>query len=143
MKHNNMTEYNMKRVLILILLMIPSVSFADALDDYVGALIDATNAGSALGVCAALILVICEVIKRPWAGAVWQRVPKRWRIALPILLSGVAGALTSIVAGVHWREALVVALLSGPSAVFLHEAIIKALLGRSDEDVHRAETSRG
>ena len=60
-----------------------------------------------------------------------KKIPKRWRIAIPIMLGGVAGILSSIVGGMPWIEALMVGLFSGPTAVFAHEAVVEAILGQS------------
>jgi hypothetical protein len=103
----------------------------DELGKHVGAVIDAVRSGSAVAVAAALIMLLVELFKAPWLGSVFNKVPKRWRIAIPIMLSGIAGVLSNIIGGIPWQEALVVGLFAGPTAVFAHEAVVEAILGHA------------
>jgi hypothetical protein len=97
----------------------------------VGAVIDAVRSGSAIAIAAAIIMLLTTLFKAPWLGGLVKKIPKRWRIAIPIILGGVAGILSSIVGGMPWLEALMVGLFSGPTAVFAHEAVVEAILGQS------------
>ena len=100
-----------------------------------GAVIDAVRTGSAIGIAAAVIMLLVNLLKAPWLGGLVKKIPKRWRVAIPILLGGVAGILANITGGIPWTEALMVGLFSGPTAVFAHEAVVEAILGKA--------TSRG
>lgn len=102
-----------------------------SLEDDIGALIDAFRSGSMIAIAAAAIMLLVDLFKAPWLGSLVLRVPKRWRIAIPILLSGVAGLLYDILGGVPWQEAVLVGLFAGPTAVFAHEAVVEAILGRA------------
>lgn len=97
----------------------------------VGAVVDAVRSGSAIAIAATIIMVLVNLFKAPWLGGLVKKIPKRWRIAIPIILGGIAGILSNIVGGVPWLEALMVGLFSGPAAVFAHEAVVEAILGRS------------
>lgn len=97
----------------------------------VGTVIDAVRSGSAIAIAAAVIMLLVNLFKAPWLGSLVKKIPKRWRIAIPIILGGVAGILTNVIGGVPWTEALMVGLLSGPTAVFAHEAVVEAILGKS------------
>lgn len=97
----------------------------------VGAVIDAVRSGSAIAIAAAIIMLLVNLFKAPWLGGLVKKIPKRWRIAIPIILGGVAGILSNIVGGMPWIEALMVGLFSGPTAVFAHEAVVEAILGQS------------
>jgi hypothetical protein len=80
---------------------------------------------------AALIMLLVDLFKAPWLGSVFKKVPKRWRIAIPIILSGIAGVLSNVLGGIPWQEAVVVGLFAGPTAVFAHEAVVEAILGHA------------
>ena len=97
----------------------------------VGAVIDAVRSGSAIAIAAAVIMLLVNLFKAPWLGGLVKKIPKRWRIAIPIMLGGIAGILSNIIGGIPWLEALMVGLFSGPTAVFAHEAVVEAILGRS------------
>jgi len=97
----------------------------------VGAVIDAVRSGSAIAIAAGIIMLLVNLFKAPWLGGLIKKIPKRWRIAIPIMLGGVAGILSNIMGGIPWVEALMVGLFSGPTAVFAHEAVVEAILGRS------------
>lgn len=97
----------------------------------VGQLVDAVRAGSAIAIAGAIIMILTQLFKLPLLGGVMKKIPARWRIAVPILLGGVAGILANIAGGLPWLEALLVGLFSGPTAVFAHEAVIEAMLGHA------------
>ncbi|HWN68812.1 MAG TPA: hypothetical protein VNM90_14340 [Haliangium sp.] len=94
-------------------------------------LIDAVRSGSMIAVAAVAITLLVDLLKTPWLGGLASRVPRRWRIAFPVALGGMAGILSDILGGLPWQEALFVGLFSGPTAVFAHEAVVEAILGRS------------
>ena len=107
----------------------PSPS-GDVLKD-VGSIIDAVRSGKGIAIAAAIIMLLTNLFKLPWLGGLVKKIPSRWRIAIPILLSGVAGILAKITMGMPWGESLMIGLFSGPMAVFAHEAVVEAILGRS------------
>lgn len=97
----------------------------------VATVVDAVRSGSAIAIAAALIMLLVNLFKAPWLGSLVKKIPRRWRVAIPILLGGVAGILSTVMGGMPWPEALMVGLFSGPTAVFAHEAVVEAILGRS------------
>ena len=104
--------------------------------------INALQTGQWLIGAAALITMVINVLRReeirigkltvpnPFSKML-NRIPKRWRILVPILLGAVAGVLHSVASGGTWLESVVVALFTGPSAVFGHEAVVEAMLGKA------------
>lgn len=95
------------------------------------ALLDATETGQWTVICAAAITLLVSQLKRPLLGGlVKKHVPRRWRAAVPILLGGAAAVLLAVSGGVSWQEAVYVGLFSGPGAVFCHEVVVHAILGR-------------
>lgn len=93
--------------------------------------IDAIRSGSAIAVAAVAVTLLVDLLKSPWLGGLASRVPRRWRVAFPVALGGIAGILSDVVAGLPLQEAVFVGLFSGPTAVFAHEAVVEAILGRS------------
>jgi hypothetical protein len=92
-------------------------------------LVDAIRTGSAIAIAAAAITLLVSLFKSPLLGGIVSRVPVRWRIAIPIVLGGIAGILYDLLAAVPPEEAMLVGLLSGPVAVFGHELVAESLLG--------------
>ncbi|WP_428269485.1 hypothetical protein [Haliangium sp.] len=128
----------------LLVLALPGLAFAlghaaaataagDAGDigGHIGHVIDAVRSGSAIAIAAALVMLLVDLFKAPWLGSVVKKIPKRWRIAVPIMLGGVAGILSDILGGLPWQEAVLVGLFAGPTAVFAHEAVVEAILGHA------------
>lgn len=95
------------------------------------ALLDATETGQWTVICAAAISLLVSQLKRPLLGdLVRTYVPRRWRAVVPVVLGGVAAVLLAVSGGVDWREAVYIGLFSGPGAIFCHEAVVHAVLGR-------------
>ncbi len=97
----------------------------------IGAVVDAVRSGSAIAIAAAVIMLLINLFKSPALGSVVNKIPKRWRVAVPVILGGVAAILSNVMGGIPWAEALMVGLFSGPTAVFAHEAVVEAILGRA------------
>lgn len=97
----------------------------------IGAIVDAVKSGRAVAIAAAIIMLLTNLLKAPWLGGLVKKIPARWRIAIPILLGGIAGILANTAGGMSWGESLIVGLFSGPTAVFAHEAVVEAILGKS------------
>jgi hypothetical protein len=118
------------------LLLVPVIALAQGdgagdIGQSVGDLINAVRAGQAIAIASTVITILVQLFKAEWTGALVRKIPARWRVVIPIVLGGVAGILASIAGGVPWLEAVVVGLLSGPSAVFGHEVVVEAILGHS------------
>lgn len=92
------------------------------------ALIDSVRTGGWIVISLAVVNLATSLLKQT---PLLSWVPKRWRIAIPVVLGGIAGILSNVIGGVPPLEALWVGLFSGPGAVFAHEAVTEAVLGRS------------
>lgn len=96
----------------------------------IGSVVDAARAGQWILFASAIVTVLLQLVKQPWLGGLWQKVPPRVRVIVPIVLGAAAAVLASIAGGVPWLEALIVGLFTGPIAVFNNEAFVKALFGK-------------
>lgn len=73
-----------------------------------------------LGIGLALTLVI-QLFKSPLLGSIVGRVPKRWRVAIPLALSGLASALLSLAGHIPPELALVLAPATAGVSIGAHE----------------------
>lgn len=88
--------------------------------------------GSTVAAIGTAIMCVVELLRSPPLGGVLDRIPRRWRIVVPVGLSGVAGILWRVINGEQsWQEALSIGVFAGATAVFAHEAVVEALLGHS------------
>lgn len=85
--------------------------------------------GGTIATVGAAIMLLVELLRSPRFGRLVELIPKRWRIAVPVVLGGIAGILSSVAGGVSWQEAMYIGLFAGPTAVFAHEAVVEAILG--------------
>jgi hypothetical protein len=92
-------------------------------------LIDAIRTGSTIATAAAAITLLVSLFKSPLLGGLVGRIPAPWRIAIPIVLGGIAGILYDLLAAVPSMEAWLVGIFSGPVAVFGHELVSESVLG--------------
>jgi hypothetical protein len=77
------------------------------------------------------IMFIVELLRWLRPGGLVERIPRRKRIALPILLSAVPGVLWFLLGDVTCLEAFHVSLFAAATAVFAHELVIEAILGHA------------
>jgi hypothetical protein len=87
--------------------------------------------GGTIAAVGAAIMLLVEALRSPRLGWLVEWIPRRWRIVVPVVLSGIAGILSSVAGGMSWQEALYIGLFAGPTAVFAHEAVVEAILGHS------------
>jgi len=99
-----------------------------------GDVVHAYRTGGWLAALAALVVFLTGLLRRPQFGALLDRLPKRARILVPLALGALAAFLASYAGGVPWLEAVVLAVLTGPTAVALHQGIARALLGRESPE---------
>ena len=79
-----------------------------------------------------VILCLVELLRSPRLGGLVERIPRRWRIVVPMGLSGGAGIVWRLVHGAQSsQEALSIGVFAGATAVFAHEAVVEALLGHA------------
>ncbi len=98
----------------------------DEIADGVGAVVDAYKASGILGALAAVVMLLTALVRRL---GLLDRLPKRARILVPLALGCVSALLAAVAGGISWPEAALLALLTGPSAVALHQGIARSLLG--------------
>jgi len=96
----------------------------------VGSVVDATKTGSWIAISASVVALLGNLFRLPALGGITKKIPKRWRIVVPIVLGACAGLLGGVVGGMTWTEAIIAAVFTGPSAVFAHEAFVESLLGK-------------
>lgn len=92
-------------------------------------LIDAYKTGGWLALLAALVTTLTALLRKPWMGGFLERIPKRARILVPLILGCIAALLTAAAGGISWGEAAVLAFLTGPTAVAMHQGIARSLFG--------------
>ena len=74
--------------------------------------------------------LLVSLFKLPQMGGLVMLIPRRCRLVIPVVLGGIAGILSGIIGGMPWPEAIYIGLFSGPTAIFAHEAIVHAILGK-------------
>lgn len=113
----------------LITIVVPVWSWAgDSADP---ALADLQYPGGTIAAVGAAIMLLVELFRSQRFGALVELIPRRWRVAVPVVLGGIAGVLSSVAGGMSWQEALYIGLFAGPTAVFAHEAVVEAILGHA------------
>lgn len=106
----------------------------------VGTLVDAYRTGGWLGALAVLVALLTALTRRlGWL----DEVPKRLRVLIPLVLGCLAAALTALGTGAGWLEAVCLALLTGPSAVALHQGIARSLLGLDSPETAQLKQQAG
>jgi hypothetical protein len=103
--------------------------------------IHAYRTGGWLGVLAVLVALLTGWLRKPVCGRLLDRLPKRVRILVPLFLGCISALLGAHAAGgVPWGEAVVLAVLTGPTAVALHQGVARSLLGGQSPET-RARTA--
>jgi hypothetical protein len=106
----------------------------------VGTLVDAYRTGGWLGALAVLVALLTAWSRRlGWL----DEIPKRLRVLVPLLLGCIGACLVALAAGVGWLEAVCLALLTGPSAVALHQGIARSLLGLDSPETAQLKQQAG
>jgi hypothetical protein len=88
--------------------------------------LDASRTGGWLVFLATAVTVL-TALSRKWG--LLDRIPKRARSLVPLLLGCASAALVAAAGGVPWPEAIALAVLTGPSAVALHQGVGRGLFG--------------
>ncbi len=73
-----------------------------------------------LGIGLGLNLLI-QLFRAPWLGGIVVRIPARWRVAIPLLLSGIASACLALVGEIPAELAALLAPLTAGVAIGVHE----------------------
>ena len=98
-----------------------------------GHVLDATRTGSWVAIVGAVVWFLLSLFRHPALGSITKKIPGRWRLVVACLLGAAGGVLASVAGGVPVVEALTVALVSGPTAVFSNEAVMNTVLGKRDK----------
>ena len=114
----------------------PEVNFMTIFGDVQGA-VDLAKAGSWLLFVQAVIMTLCDLLKLPALGGLFNKIPPRFRLTLPIVLGGIAGILTNVAAGTAVVDAIVGALVYGAGSAAFRQAMVKMIMGR---DLNTAES---
>lgn len=127
-------KFSLKLFLCILLLLIVGTALgadgsAGAADGSGVLLIDAYQTGGLLALLAVITTGLTALLRKPWAGNLLERLPKRARILVPLVLGCIAAMLTAVVGSTSWAEAIILAFLTGPTAVALHQGIARSLLG--------------
>ena len=88
------------------------------------------KAGSWLLFVNAVIMFLCDLMKLPALGGLFNRIPPRYRLTIPIVLGGIAGILTGVAGGATWINAVVGAIVYGAGSAAFRQALVKMILGR-------------
>jgi hypothetical protein len=92
----------------------------------VGQVVEAYQAGGWLAAGAAAVMLLTLLLR---VLGLLDRIPKRLRVVVPLALGCVSALLASVAGGLPWGQALIVAFLTGPAAVGLHQGIARSLMG--------------
>lgn len=104
-----------------------------------GDLVDAWKTRGWLAGLAAAVLLLTGLLRRKEFGGLLDKLPKRARILVPAVLGCVGAFLAGITGNLPWSEALVLAVLTGPMAVALHQAVARSLMGLESPDTKAAK----
>ncbi len=106
----------------------------------VGTVVDAYRVGGWLAALAALVVLLTALVRKVgWL----DELPKRLRVLIPLVFGCLAAGLYAAAAGAGWLEALCLALLTGPSAIALHQGIARSLLGLDSPETKQLKQAAG
>ena len=97
----------------------------------VGQVVTAYQAGGWLAAGAAAVMLLTLLLR---ILGILDRVPKRWRVVVPLALGCVSALLAAVAGGMDWGQAALIAFLTGPAAVGLHQGIARSLMGVEGPD---------
>lgn len=97
----------------------------------VGQVLTAYQAGGWLAAGAAAVMLLTLLLR---ILGLLDRIPKRWRVVVPLALGCVSALLAAVAGGMDWGQAALIAFLTGPAAVGLHQGIARSLMGVEGPD---------
>ena len=107
----------------------PDVTFVSLIGDVQDG-VALAKAGSWLLFVQAIIMLLSDLMKFPALGGLFNKIPPRFRLTLPIVLGGIAGMLTAVAGGTTWINAVVGAVIYGAGSAAFRQAVVKMALGR-------------
>lgn len=90
---------------------------------------NAAKTGETVAIASAAIFLLLLLLRLPALGSITNKIPKRWRIVVVILLSALTGVFNSVALGTPWGPSMFAALFTAPSAVFSNELFVESLFG--------------
>lgn len=106
----------------------------------VGQVVEAYQAGGWLAAGAAAVMLLTLLLR---VLGLLDRIPKRLRVVVPLALGCVSALLASVAGGLPWGQALIVAFLTGPAAVGLHQGIARSLMGADGPETAALKSAAG
>lgn len=106
----------------------------------VGQVVEAYQAGGWLAAGAAAVMLLTLLLR---VLGLLDRVPKRLRVVVPLALGCVSALLASVAGGLPWGQAALVAFLTGPAAVGLHQGIARSLMGADGPETAALKSAAG
>jgi hypothetical protein len=106
----------------------------------VGQVVEAYQAGGWLAAGAAAVMLLTLLLR---VLGLLDRIPKRLRVVVPLALGCVSALLASVAGGLPWGQALIVAFLTGPAAVGLHQALGRSLVGKDSPETAELKSAAG
>ena len=88
------------------------------------------KAGSWLLFAQAIVMLICDLFKLKQLGGLFNKIPPRFRLTLPIVLRSIGGILLNVSTGTAVIDAIIGAFTIGASSAALRQAVVKMILGR-------------
>lgn len=106
----------------------------------VGQIVEAYQTGGWLAAGAAAVMLLTLLLR---IFGLLDRIPKRARVVVPLALGCVAALLAAVAGGLPWGQAAMVAFLTGPMAVGLHQGIARSLMGQDSPETAALKTAAG
>lgn len=106
----------------------------------VGQVVEAYQAGGWLAAGAAAVMLLTLLLR---VLGLLDRIPKRLRVVVPLALGCVSALLASVAGGLPWGQAALIAFLTGPMAVGLHQGIARSLMGADSPETAALKSAAG
>lgn len=94
---------------------------------------DMGKAGALVGICSVIVMVITQFLKSPLLKEVLKKVPKKYRIWVPVGLSGISAGLGAYMMGLGWKEAVGTAVGTAFASVGTYRLVLKKFFGKKQE----------
>jgi hypothetical protein len=97
----------------------------------VGQIVEAYQTGGWLAAGASAVMLLTLLLR---LFGLLDKLPKRARYLVPLALGCVSALLAAVAGGLPWGQAALLAFLTGPAAVGLHQGIARSLMGVEGPD---------
>jgi hypothetical protein len=106
----------------------------------VGEIVEAYSTGGWLAAGAAAVMLVTLLLR---ILGLLDKIPKRLRVVVPLALGCVSALLAAVAGGMPWGDAALLAFLTGPMAVGLHQGIARSLLGAESPEAQARREAGG